>query len=103
MHPTPTREVIVEPPELRDLFRDSGLQERSQRGELTEQVKRSRHVTDPSHAFYCTNSEVVRLFDGEHKVAVIHRYRRADGSLAASGLPDPKMIRIGDTIYRTPS
>ncbi|WP_038039849.1 hypothetical protein [Thermorudis peleae] len=102
MNPSPTREIIVEPLELRRLFRDSGLLERYQRGELTEEIKRSRHVTDPLHPFYCNHSEVVRLFDGNFKVAVIHRYRRADGSLAGSGLPDPKMIRIGDIIYRTP-
>jgi hypothetical protein len=41
----------------------------------------------------------VRLFDGDRKVAVIHRYRKSDGSLAASGLPDPKLLWIGDVLY----
>lgn len=100
---SPVREVIVDPCELRRIFRESGLEERYERGELIEQVKRSRHVQNPQHPFYCTWSEVVRLFDGDHKVAVVHRYRCADGTLSASGQPDPKMVRIGDTVYRVPS
>lgn len=90
---------IVDPWELRRIFRDSGLLGQYQRGQLTEEVKRSRHVDNQQHRLYCTQSEVVRLFDGSRKVAVIHRYRRADGTLAASGLPDPKMVRIGDEVY----
>ncbi|MCS7051642.1 MAG: hypothetical protein NZL87_08520, partial [Thermomicrobium sp.] len=89
--------VIVTPEVLRQLFHDSGLLDRYVRGELREETKRSRHVEDQQHPFYCTQSEVVRLFDGETKVAVVHRYRRADGTLAASGLPDPKMVRLGGT------
>jgi len=40
----------------------------------------------------------MQLFDGDRKVAVVHRYRRDDGSLAANGLPDPKLLRIGDVL-----
>ena len=100
---TPFEEIVVEPAELRRLFEASGLWDAYQRGLSTEQVKRSRHVADRTHDCFCTFSEVVRLFDGDQKVAVVHRYRQADGSLAASGKPDPKMIRIGCTIFRTPN
>ena len=102
MDPTPCQVIVVEPAELRRLFETSGLWDAYQRGLLTEQVKRSRHVADRTHHCFCTFSEVVRLFEGDQKVAVVHRYRRADGSLAASGKLDPKMIRIGCTIFRTP-
>jgi hypothetical protein len=102
MDPTPCQVIVVEPAELRRLFVTFGLWDKYQRGLLTEQVKRSRHVADRTHHCFCTFSEVVRLFEGDQKVAVVHRYRRADGSLAASGKLDPKMIRIGDTIFRTP-
>jgi len=61
-------------------------------------VKRSRHVADPAHPFSCSHAEVMQLFDGDRKVAVVHRYRRDDGSLAANGLPDPKLLRIGDVL-----
>jgi hypothetical protein len=33
------------------------------------------------------------------EVAVVHQYLRENGSLGASGLPDPKRICQGDTIY----
>ncbi len=93
--------IVIEPAKLRRLFETSGLWDKYQRGLLTEQVKRSRHVADRTHHCFCTFSEVVRFFDGDQKVAVVHRYRRADGSLAASGKLDLKMIRIGCTIFRT--
>jgi hypothetical protein len=102
MDPTPCQVIVVEPAELRRLFETSGLWDAYRCGLLTEQVKRSRHVADRTHHCFCTFSEVVRLFEGDQKVAVVHRYRRADGSLAASGKLDPKMIRIGCTIFRTP-
>jgi hypothetical protein len=102
MDPTPCQVIVVEPAELRRLFETSGLWDKYQRGLLTEQVKRSRHVADRTHHCFCTFSEVVRLFEGDQKVAVVHRYRRADGSLAASGKLDPKMLRVGCTIFRTP-
>jgi hypothetical protein len=42
-------------------------------------------------------------FDSEHhrhEVARVHCFRLADGSMASSGLPDPKELMIGDTNYR---
>ncbi len=32
------------------------------------------------------------------KVALVHEYRRPDGSLGGSGLPDPKRLIVGDEI-----
>lgn len=36
--------------------------------------------------------------DGE-QIAVCHRYLQPGGKLGASGMPDPKEVRIGDTLY----
>jgi hypothetical protein len=33
------------------------------------------------------------------KVAMVHRYLRMDGTLGASGMPDPKKVIEGRTIY----
>jgi hypothetical protein len=101
MDPTPCQVIVVEPAELRRLFETFGLWDKYQRGLLTEQVKHSRHVADRTHHCFCTFSEVVRFFEGDQKVMVGHRYRRAEGSLAASGMLDPKMLRVGCTIFRT--
>jgi len=32
-------------------------------------------------------------------VALVHQYKRTDGKIGASGKPDPKKLRIGDTVY----
>jgi hypothetical protein len=34
-----------------------------------------------------------------NSVAVVHQYENPDGTIAASGKPDPKSIRVGDTLF----
>jgi len=34
-------------------------------------------------------------------VALVHQYLRSDGTLGASGQPDPKRIVIGNVVYAT--
>jgi hypothetical protein len=34
-------------------------------------------------------------------VALVHQYVRPDGSIGGSGLPDPKRVVIGGTVYAT--
>lgn len=44
----------------------------------------------------CTRSQVVFYFDQSGaRVAVVHQYLRPDGTLGASGKPDPKWLRVG--------
>jgi len=54
MNTSPTRVRIVDHWELRRIFQDSGLLGQYQRGQLTEEVKRSRHVDH--HAIHVTRS-----------------------------------------------
>ena len=50
---------------------------------------------------YCTRSQIVRYFDRDgHLIAVVHQIRRPDGSLAGSGKPDPKYLRLESEILR---
>lgn len=47
-----------------------------------------------------TRSQVIRYFDlAGQWVVEIHQYLRPDGSLGASGKPDPKRLRIAGTIF----
>jgi hypothetical protein len=47
-----------------------------------------------------TMSQRVAFVDGDGvKIAVCHQYRRPDGSLGASGKPDPKRISHGGALY----
>ncbi len=47
-----------------------------------------------------THSQYVRYWN-EHRrwIVEVHRYLRPDGSLAASGRPDPKKLRLGGVLY----
>ena len=47
-----------------------------------------------------TRSQVIRYLDPAGQwVVVIHQYLRPNGSLGASGKPDPKRLKIGETIF----
>ncbi len=41
----------------------------------------------------CTRSQLITYFDADgRRVAIVHQYLRRDGTLGASGLPDPKWL-----------
>lgn len=47
-----------------------------------------------------TRSQVIRYADlAGQWVVTIHQYLRPDGSLGASGKPDPKRLRIAGTVF----
>jgi hypothetical protein len=50
-----------------------------------------------------TLSQRVEYWDTDgaalYKIAVVHRYLRPDGTLGASGLPDPKRVLHDGVIY----
>jgi hypothetical protein len=68
-----------------------------QRGELTARVLRSnsRQLDDE----VVTSQSVAYLRADGTKVALVHQYLRRDGSLAASGLPDPKYLLVEGIEY----
>ena len=50
---------------------------------------------------YCTRSQVLRYFDGNgNRIAVVHQIRNPDGTIGASGKPDPKYLQLEDEILR---
>jgi hypothetical protein len=96
------RKVRVPPDELRAMFNEGGYFERVQAGELLAEVAYNRHPCPPRvNEPYCTRSQTVHYVDLQEgrEVAVVHQYLREDGSLGASGLPDPKRICQGDTVF----
>ena len=46
-----------------------------------------------------TRSQVWRIMNGMERVALVHLYRRPDGTLGASGLPDPKIVVHNGVTY----
>jgi hypothetical protein len=94
--------VRVPAPRLRQMFNDGRYYERFLAGELLALVGDDRHPSAPAaREPNCTRSQIVHYYDVQlrEKVAIVHQYVRPDGSLGASGRPDPKRIKDGDTIY----
>ena len=51
---------------------------------------------------YCSRSQAVRYYNDVHRlIAVVHQIRSPDGTLGASGRPDPKYLRLEDRILKT--
>ena len=86
------------------MFNTGKYYERLQAGELVALLQSDRHPSKPAaREPYCTRSQIVHYYEKNSrrltKVAIVHQYVRADGQLGASGLPDPKRLIVGDTIY----
>jgi hypothetical protein len=95
-------EEVVTVAELRALFNHSGFWEKALRGELVTSVLREGHPAPPKAPEpYNARSQIVDYFtlEGE-KVAKVHQYLRPDGTLGASGKPDPKYVVINGVRYR---
>lgn len=92
------------PEELCKLFNDNYL-DRISTGEIQEVVMRGagRHPSlYKAQEPYCTESQQVSYIDPANgqEVARAHRYLRPDGTLGASGLPDPKRVFLNGVWYR---
>lgn len=83
------------------MFEADKIEQRAEAGELSIVVLKSRDVRPVLRMPAGTQSQIVAYVDsnGSH-VAEAHRYLKLDGTLAASGKPDPKALRRGNTVYR---
>lgn len=46
-----------------------------------------------------TQSQIVYYYNDKNQpVAIVHQYLRPDGTIGASGLPDPKRVFLSDRI-----
>lgn len=81
---------------LRQLFNDGQFFERMQRGELRARIDRDNPASLGGQP---VRTQSVSYLDGATIVAVVHQYLRPDGSLAASGKPDPKLVVVDGTEY----
>jgi len=86
--------------ELREMFNRHGFVERVASGELRAVVKQSK-VRTPEWSPDPLYRQMVRYYEGDRMVAVVNQWLRFDGTLAASGRPDPKWIRVGERTYWT--
>ena len=87
---------------LRDMFNRSGLDDQVKSGEVVEILVENNHPSAPvADEPFCTRSQMVeyRKRSSWEALALFHRYLRVDGTIGASGLRDPKALRVGTLVY----
>lgn len=86
---------------LQQAFNEGQIEERATQGELTRIVwKRDHSKHRPANCPLCTWSEAILYCDkAGNPIAIIHRYLRPNGTLGASGLPDPKKMVVDNEVW----
>lgn len=46
-----------------------------------------------------TRKQMIAYYDGDEKVALVHQIMLPSSRIGASGLPDPKELRVEDAIW----
>jgi hypothetical protein len=97
----PLAKMRVTAKELRTKFNEGKYLDRVKSGEFSPHIGYEGHPSPPkSGQVFCTRSQFISYYDAEHnKVFSVHQYLCPDGSIGGSGTPDPKELRIDDTIY----
>jgi hypothetical protein len=87
--------------ELRQIFNSQNFWERVCSGELYAQVESQKHPCPiEANQPLCTWSQIVSYSDSNNQeVARVHQYKHPDGSIGASGRPDPVRILVDGIIY----
>src|SRR5207245_619318 len=87
--------------EMREMFNGAGYYAMTKTGEIVSKITRNKHPKwIAAWVPFCTYSQEVSYRHNGQEVARVHQYSRPDGTLAASGLPDPKRLEIGGKKYR---
>ena len=85
---------------MRSRFNNGQYTQEVHAGKLLARIKKnSRPDTPPPGEPFCTHSQIGCYHAlSRELVAIVHQYRRPDGTLGASGLPDPKRLTLADRI-----
>src|SRR5689334_12693200 len=92
--------VYVDKWTLRQRFNELDYYGRLRRGELTAIVYWERLAPSSAGQAPGTLGQIVHYFDRGVEVARVHQYLRRNGTLGASGLPDPKWLLDGKRVYQ---
>jgi hypothetical protein len=99
--------IWIEQHVIQTVFNNGQFYDRLRSGELYASLHEnslhlSRRLARTRQQPYCTRSQILSYYDQNGtKVAVVHQYRKRDGTLGGSGLPDPKWLRLNDKILWT--
>lgn len=84
------------------MFNEEGLWEKTKSGEFQAVTLEHRHPSlTAANEPFCTYSQMISYRDSVgNEIARVHQYLRPDGSIGASGKPDPKRVFLNGTLYR---
>ena len=88
--------------EMQKMFNEGGYWDKAKSGEFTSVTLEHRHpALTAANEPFCTHSQMVSYRDAlGNEAARVHQYLRQDGTIGASGKPDPKRLYMGGTLYR---
>ncbi|MFY9904615.1 MAG: hypothetical protein WAM43_19805 [Terriglobales bacterium] len=88
--------------EMQELCQKHQLLEKIKNKELKPILLRERHANPlKSGQVFCTYSQLLSYQDSQaEEVMKAHQYKKPDGSLGASKMPDPVWMFIGGIIYK---
>jgi hypothetical protein len=94
--------IWVTPKIIRQKFNQSQMAEKATSSRLKVILQKNSHPESPIPGEpYCTHSQLVLYKDYNGAlVAIVHQYMRPDGTLGASGKPDPKYLYLEGKIYK---
>lgn len=92
----------ISPTEMQKMFNEEGYWGKTKSGEFSTVTLEHRHpALTAANEPYCTHSQMISYRDTDNnEVARVHQYLRTDGTLGASGKPDPKRVSVGGILYR---
>lgn len=87
---------------MQKMFNEGAIWEKAKSGHLRMVQLEDRHpALTAANEPHCTRSQMISYRDSSgNEVARVHQYLRADGTLGASGRPDPKRLLVKGTLYR---
>jgi len=99
--PVPVKSVSLS--SIRKIYNESQYPRQILDGRLVPYYLRHHHLDDPAARGepWCTHAQMIRYCDGKGRWKVeVFRYLRPDGTIGASGKPDPKRIFMKGIIYK---
>jgi len=90
------------PQTIRQMFNESQYPTMIANGVLTPTFLRNAHLKEPQKAGepLCTHGQLIRYRDQTGQwVVEVFQYLRPDNTIGGSGRPDPKRLRIGNTVF----
>lgn len=86
--------------EIRTIFKDGRFEDLVAYGVLSEKLIREGPASVQANQPPGTKSQIVAYVDEHGKqAALVHQYLKPDGTLGASGKPDPKKVFRNGIVY----